>query len=233
MSATPRTSREDQHLTILQLDTRFPRIPGDVASPDTYLQPVQVNKIPQASVDRIVTAHPDQYDISSLEQICAKITQGIAVSSCGFLGYWQDHLAAHCKRPLITSALIDLPRCQSLHTPDEIAIVTFNADILQSPLYQPMLAGFAGPIIGLKPDMHLRKVISEDSTALDIQRAEDEMLHLLTPILSSGKIKALVLECTNLPPYKNAIKTAFNIQIYDILTSLDARIPHMVKPEFL
>ena len=69
MSATPPISREDKpdeaRLTVLQLDTVFPRIKGDVASRETYLEPIKVKKIPQASVAKVVTATPDQNDMTS------------------------------------------------------------------------------------------------------------------------------------------------------------------------
>ena len=233
MSAIAQTSSEKQLLTILQLDTCFPRIPGDVACPETYSRTVGVQKIPNASVARIVNKNPDKFDISSFEAVCAEITQGVAASSCGFLGYWQKHLAACCPRPFISSALIDLPQWQQNYADDEIAIVTFDADILGTPLYQPLLAGFSGKLIGLKPEMHLSEVIRENRAELDIQRAETELVDLLSSAISGGKIKALVLECTNLPPYKRAIKSACDVEIYDILTSIDARVPQLVKPEFL
>ena len=81
--------------------------------------------------------------------------------------------------------------------------------------------------------MHLRNVISKDQTHLDHHKAEAEILELLAPFLASGRIKALILECTNLPPYKAAIKSAFSVEIYDILTSIETRAPQAVKPEYL
>ena len=233
MSATRQTSMEDRQLTVLQLDTNFPRFPGDVASPETYQMPISVEKIPKASVAKIVNARPDQYDITPFQDACRNIKTGLGVSSCGFLGYWQDHLAQSCARPFISSALIDLPQYQQHYQDDEMAILTFNEEVLSAALYQPLLSGFKGKLIGLTPQMHLRKVISQDQAHLDQQKAEAEILELLAPYLASGQIKALILECTNLPPYKVAIKSAFSVEIYDILTSIETRAPQAIKPEYL
>ena len=237
MSATPPISPDPNpdaaRLTVLQLDTVFPRVAGDVASPETYLKPVYVAKIPKASVARIVTSNPDQNDMSPFMTAAAAINSGLGVTSCGFLGCWQDQLKDQCPRPFIASALGDLPQWQHHYAPDEMAIVTFDAEVLSTPLYAPLLSGFSGPIIGLHPDMHLKKVISEDRSQLDQRRAEAELIAHLEATLDLSTIKALVFECTNLPQYKAAIKSAFNVEIYDILTSIDARDPELVRPEFL
>lgn len=224
---------EDSPLTVLQLDTTFPRHPGDVASPETYQVPITVERIPKASVAKIVNVRPDQYDITPFQDACRNIKTGLGVSSCGFLGYWQDNLAQSCARPFISSALIDLPQCQQHYQDDEMAILTFNEDVLSTSLYKPLLSGFNGKLIGLTPQMHLREVISQDLPHLDHQKAEAELLELLAPFLASGRIKALILECTNLPPYKTAIKSAFSVEIYDILTSIETRAPQAIKPEYL
>ena len=237
MSATPPISREDKpdeaRLTVLQLDTVFPRIKGDVASHETYLEPIKVEKIPQASVAKVVTATPDQNDMTSFLASASAINSGIGVTSCGFLGYWQDQLNRHCPRPFIASALVDLPQWQQQYAPDEMAIITFDEKVLSTPLYAPLLAGFSGQVIGLHPEMHLKKVISDDHPQLDQQRAETELIAHLKASLDFSAIKALVFECTNLPPYRRAMKSALNVDIYDILTSINARDPKLVRPELL
>ena len=237
MSATPRISPDAKgdkaRLTVLQLDTVFPRIKGDVASPETYLEPVKVEKIPQASVAQVVTATPDQNDMTPFMTAASAINSGLGVTSCGFLGFWQDELNRHCPQPFVASALVDLPQWQQHYAPDEMAIITFDAEVLSTPLYAPSLAGFSGQVIGLHPESHLKKVISEDQSELDQQRAEAELIAHLEASLNLNTIKALVFECTNLPPYRHAIKSAFNVEIYDILTSIDARDPELVRPELL
>ena len=237
MSDKPRNNNLDggtsPRLTVLQLDTTFPRIPGDVASPETYQQPIAIHRINKASVSAVINDQPDQMDISYYEAGARGITYGIGVTSCGFLGYWHRHLAEICPRPFVASSLVDLPRLMAAQPTQEMAILTFDAEVLRSPLYQPLLSGFDGKIIGLDPDMHLRRVIAEDLPDLDSPLAEQEIIDLLRPHLADGRVKTLILECTNLPPYKSAIKQAFDLEVYDILTSIHQRDADLVKPEFL
>ena len=45
-------------------------------------------------------------------------------------------------------------------------------------------------------------------------------------------MRALLLECTNLPPYKQALKARFDLEIFDILTLIDRRKAGMVNAAF-
>ena len=192
-----------------------------------------IKRIDRASPSTVVTESPDQMDIKEFEDAASTITSRIGVTSCGFLGYWQDHLQSICPSPFLASSLNDLQRWRQLYEDKELAIVTFDADVLMTPLYGKMLAGFSGTVIGLTPEMHLRQVIANDSHHLDQTRAGSEITELLEPYLASGDIKALILECTNLPPYKPLLKSMFNVKIYDILTSINTRSPGIVRTEFL
>ena len=226
-------------LTVLQLDTGFPRIAGDVASPESYLEPVDIRIIPRASVDAVVSSHPHRLDISGFEAARATLNEagneGIIATSCGFLFYWQEHLSSLIERPtgrhLITSSLCCLEAVCRKYGSSKVAIITFDADVLASPLYARLTGDFDGPIIGLAPHHHLRQVISGDLPKLDSRRAEKELLAHLSGKLSG--IDAVILECTNLVPYKPAVIKAFGVAIFDIMTCIDDLVPGLVKPAFI
>ena len=220
-------------LTVLQLDTAFPRLPGDVASPDSYDCDVDIVTIPAATVESIVTDQPEQTDISGFEaaidMINAKAMDGdIITTSCGFLCYWQKHLASRTRLPFISSALIDLPRLTAQYGRN-LGILTFDANTLAKPAYADAMAGFDGSVLGLPTDAHLRQVISQNAVQLDSQRVEAELVELVRTMISETPIDALLLECTNLPPYKATLKSEFDIEIYDILTVLHDTDSKMVK----
>lgn len=220
-------------LTILQLDTAFPRLPGDVASPDSYDCAVDIVTIPAATVESIVTDQPERIDISSFESaidmIDEKANDGdIITTSCGFLCYWQKHLARRTRLPFISSALIDLPRLTAKYG-QNLGILTFDASTLAKPAYADAMTGFSGSVLGLPTDAHLRQVITQNDIQLDGQRAEAEIIELVRIMIRNASIDALLMECTNLPPYKAALKSEFDIEIYDILTVLHNTDSKMVK----
>jgi hypothetical protein len=220
-------------LTVLQLDTAFTRLPGDVASPDSYDCTVEIVTIPAATVKDIVTDHPERTNISGFEAAIDKIDHTAAdgdviTTSCGFLCYWQNHLASRTRLPFIGSALIDLPRLTAIYG-HRLGILTFDAGILGKPAYAEAMAGFKGPVVGMPPASHLHQIISQNGVHIDHHRAETEIIDLVRAMIAQTPIDALLLECTNLPPYKAALKAEFGIEIYDILTVLHNLDTQIVK----
>ena len=220
-------------VSLLQLDTSFPRIPGDIGSPETWRAGLDIHVVPDLSVARVINSDPGATDMTAVEAAMDRARGDIITTSCGFLCYWQDRLAERTARPFVSSALLALPDLRRRFADDELAILTFNADVLTSPAFAPSLGGFAGPVAGLAKESHLRQVIANDLPALDRQRAEDEIVRLVDGLCAAGGVKALLLECTNLPPYKQALKARFDIEIFDILTLIDGMKGDIVDPAHL
>lgn len=217
-------------VSVLQLDTRFPRIPGDVGCPATYRDDVEIITVPQATVDRIVSARPDKIDIAPFQNAIRLARGDIVVTSCGFLSYWQQHLSAAIDRPFISSALTALDRLQPDHEPGEIMILTFDAGSLTQ-AHLGRHAAFISGVVGLPRGSHLRQVISADLPDLDVDKARREIVTLAVGQRSPAH-GHILLECTNLPPYKSAVQRATGLPITDILTEIERLRPGSVMPAF-
>ena len=75
-------------------------------------------------------------------------------------------------------------------------------------------------------------MIAGDLPHLDAALAEAELVELVGGLLRERPVRALLLECTNLPPYKQALKARFDVEIFDILTLIDRTKAGMVDPAF-
>ena len=221
-------------LAVLQLDTRFPRLPGDIASPDTYLLPVRLQTIAGADVDAVVTHTPQAFDLTAFEQAVEAASEPLLTTSCGFMIYFQDHLSRLSRAPFVSSALTALPSLRARYPDEEILIVTFDAATLTSPAYAACLDGFSGPVAGLAESSHLYQTIKQDHDQMDAGRARAELAQLFSQQLAcQPQIKAVLLECTNLSPYKVVFRADFDGELVDALTLLERQSPGLVKPEFL
>lgn len=215
-------------LTVLQLDTAFPRVPGDVACAHTYLDPVEILHVPRATVARIVTDRPDDIDLAPFVAAIGRARGDIIATSCGFLAPHQARLAARTDRPFIASALGALHDLMRDHAANEILVLTYDAKRLS-----PAHLGHHRPdILGLPEESHLRRVIAEDARTLDVARAEREIVALVTAHLRP-RHRHILFECTNLPPYKAAIRAAAGLPVTDILTRMEAARSGTVAPAFL
>ncbi|UWQ98721.1 aspartate/glutamate racemase family protein [Rhodobacteraceae bacterium S2214] len=218
-------------VTILQLDTHFPRIPGDVGCPQTYTAMAEIIRIPQATVAGVVTDKPDQINIAPFAEAIQHAKGDVIVTSCGFLSFWQDHLAGLTRKPFISSALVGLHDLAQRYAPAEILILTFDAGSL-TPAHLGAFADHATGIVGLPKDSHLRQVIAGDQPNLDPDVARVEVVETVRRALTPHH-KHILLECTNLPPYKAALVAAFGLPVMDILSLIENVRPNTVHPDFL
>ena len=217
-------------VSVLQLDTHFPRIAGDVGAAETYLDEVEIIRVSGASVAGIVTHTPESIDIAPFEEALKAARGDVIVTSCGFLSYWQAHLEALSKRPFLSSSLVALDRLAD-HAVDTLAILTFDAAKLGT-VHLGQHTRFAPCITGLQANAHLRAVIGGDEVALDATRAARETVETVRAQTTST-LQTLLLECTNLPPYKGALRRAFDVEIIDIVTEIERMRPKTIRPKFL
>lgn len=216
-------------LSVLQLDTHFPRIAGDVAAPDTYTDAVEFVRVPGASVPNVVRSDPQGMDIAPFEAALKQARGEVIATSCGFLSYWQTHLQALDPRPFLSSSLIALPRLLDMFRPEAVLIMTFDA----ARLGRVHLGNdaFDVPVLGLRPDDVLRRAIETNAT-FDPARAEAEVTALARQNRRE-QTRHIVLECTNLPPYAHALRQATGCDVSSILTDIERLCPGLVRKAFL
>jgi phosphoribosyl-ATP pyrophosphohydrolase len=170
-------------------------------------------------------------DIAPFERAVKAARGEIIVTSCGFLSYWQSHLSNLTKVPFISSSLNALDQLSRRYEPHEVLTLTLDAESLAEPHYGDHRA-FAKGVAGLPKGSHLRAVIAKDETELDTDRVEEELVDLVTRAITVHH-KHLLLECTNLPPYKAALRRVTGLPVSDILTCIEARRPGTIHPQFL
>ena len=223
-------------LGILMLDTAFPRIPGDVGSPDSYPHPVRFHVVSGADVTRIVRGGPPEPSlvaafVEGARMLEAQGAWGI-VTSCGFLGHAQQALAQAVRIPVIASALSLGPLIRSMTGGRPVGILTADSRALTPALLRACgLQPEQTRISGLEGQGAWQRLIlapkHEQATTLDPheigQIVEDTARALVT---ANPEIGALLLECTNLPPYIRRIRHAIGLPVFDILDAAALMRPH-------
>ena len=104
---------------ILVLDSKIPRIPGDLGNATTYPCPVVYKVVRGATISRTVgdtDAALLEPFIQAARELEAEGCRAIT-TSCGFLALFQRQLAAAVNIPVFTSSLIQLPFIQSMLAP--------------------------------------------------------------------------------------------------------------------
>ena len=220
-------------LAILQLDTNFKRIAGDICCKKTFLRNVNIIKINNASVSEIISKDQnEQHYVNFKNQILLR-KEDVITTSCGFTYNWQSTLNKLTKSDVITSSLCCLEEKRKYFNDNEILIFTFDAEILNFLLISKLKIPFKGHILGLKKNNHLYKTISYDKNNYDFEKNSSELKELLWQTIKNLNIKLMILECTNLSPYKTIFRDIFRGEIVDLLVLIDKKIPGIIKQEYL
>lgn len=206
-------------LGILSLDTAFPRIPGDVGAPETFAFPVRHETVMGALVDDLVHRGDDALFpkfLNAANRLVEDGCLGIA-TTCGFLVRWQHELAAEVEVPVLTSALLQLPlvqRCLPRHR--RAGIVTYSAAALSPAVLAAAGADPYTPIEGVDPQGYFGRTIRHGAARLDrALMAADVVAAARRLVGAHHDLGAIVLECANMPPYRDAVAAATELPVFD------------------
>jgi len=207
-------------LGILMLQTRFPRVCGDIGNPATWPFPVSYRVVAGATSQRVVRERAE----GLLDLFCEAAVDLVAVgvsgitTTCGFLALFQDELARRCGVPVAASSLMQVPMVARTLGPDRrVGIITISAETLT-----PEHLAAAGvppdiPVAGTERGREFTRVILNDEPELDVAAAEADIVEAGARLLAANPdIGALVLECTNMAPYAAALRKSTGLPVFDI-----------------
>lgn len=228
-------------LGIVMLDTRFPRPPGDIGHPDTFGSlgiPTDLNIIKGIWPDKVVQSAAGLRAgrvVPGFVSVVRKLERSGAraiTTSCGFLVLLQKELQAAVKVPVITSSLMQLPRL--LRDERQVGVLTISSSSLgkehlraagvpRERLADVLVQGvdpkgeFATRILGNQPEMDLEKAAADVVAAAVALRQR------------APALRTVVLECTNMPPWRDAIETATGLKTFSLID--DERLLRPWRPK--
>ena len=213
-------SRQERFAGILMLDTQFPRPLGDIGHPLTFQQlgiPVHYRVVQGASPQRAVREVDQALLALFVEAARALARDGAALisTSCGFLARHQRELAAAVSVPVISSSLL---QCAGLEAP---GILTIDADSLDAPTLTCAGVRPGTPVQGVEPGCEFQRCILNNLTQMDAARAKADVVHAARRLIERHPfVQQIVLECTNMPPYRDAVARATGREVHDIVSLL-------------
>ncbi len=209
------------------LNTRFPRLLGDIGNPDTFVGQVIYEKVEPATVPEVVSTAPlDSSLKAEFVRTAMRLEErGATVigTSCGFLISMQDDLQSEVSVPVLTSSIVLMPEIRRRFGPDAIVgILTFDDKVLGESCYRDYLDSNC-VLGGLPRDGELYGCIRDDLRTLDPVRAADEVLHCASRLVETiPSIDLFLIECTNISPYKESLRETFNRPVFDLVDAIGA-----------
>ena len=207
---------------ILMLETRFPRIPGDMGNAETWPFPVLFKVVPGASSRRVVCDKAagllDEF-LGAAGELVRLGADGIT-TTCGFLSLFQRQIAAHVGVPVATSSLMQIPLIERVMPPGKrVGVLTVSAANLTAEHLLAAGADPATPVVGTDNGSEFTRVMINDEERLDVAAAEHDILAAGdTLVTTHSDVGAILLECTNMVPYARALSEWLRLPVFSIYT---------------
>ena len=207
---------------ILMLEARFPRIPGDMGNAQTWPFPVLYRVVRGASPERVVKQKAQGLlpaFLDAARELVALGAEGIT-TNCGFLSLYQAEIARHVGVPVATSSLMQVPWVQALLPPGKrVGILTVSAQSLTREHLSAIGVDPATPVMGTEGGREFTRVLLGDEPELDVAVAEQDILDAGSALVKRhSEIGAVVLECTNMPPYARLLRAHLGLPVFDIVS---------------
>jgi len=215
-------------LGVVMLETRFPRPRGDIGNPDTFAFPVRYRIVSGASPRRVVIERDASLLAPFIAAARALEGEGAAAiaTSCGFLALFQCELQAALAVPLWSSSLVLVAGLQARHGAARVGIVTADSGSLSADHLRAVGAAAETPIEGLAIGSPFRATLLDNRAELDVDEACAATVAAATRLVGRcPEVAAIVLECTNMPPYADAVGAATGLPVHDITTLIASRFP--------
>ncbi|WWC61537.1 uncharacterized protein I303_104121 [Kwoniella dejecticola CBS 10117] len=219
-------------LGVLQLKTSFPRPPGDVGNAQSWGNiPVVIRVVEEATGDKVVGGTWGQDLVDAFVREGKKLVEeeGVVafVTTCGFLATMHPFLVN--RLPYIgTTPLLQVAWLQNSFFPgddskESVGVITFKKSALTIKHLTSVGAHPETPVYGLPedtdPEKGVFKAVLESRIPYNFEGMEKEVLAAVHQLTSNHpKVKAIVLECTNIPPFAHSIEKATGLRVYDVLT---------------
>jgi len=231
-------------LGVVRLDYDYPPALGDIDHPGSYAYDVFYRAVPgltfamcQNAVPKTGTPLPDDVMKGFVEAIKYldqdKNVSGIT-ADCGFFFNLQDEARKHTKKPVFMSSLCAAPSVAAAYAKDElIAIFTANSTSLEP--MRELIKEECGidpedkrfVVVGCQDVPIFGKAVA-DGLKVDWEAVTPHMVKLAQDTVKANpQLRAIIFECTELPPYSDAVREATGLPVFDSITTSNAFIASM------
>lgn len=197
------------------------QLPGNSTNLASYPFPVKLVEVKGANTDTVIL-HPSQKLLEDMIRLAKELEkEGVRAitTSCGFNAIFQEALANAVDIPVFTSSLLQVPFAQALVGRDRaVGVITASASSLsEKHLRACGITDEMHPIVmGLENAPEWSKIFDHPDDSFDMDLVTEEILNVARQgVKDHPEIGAIVLECTDLPPFARRIREELDIPVFD------------------
>lgn len=201
----------------------YPLVPGNVVNAYTYGFPVRMKAVSNLTNTRLFNADPTIFDdiIDAAKTMVEKEGVRAICSACGFFGNYHKQVAAALDVPVAMSSLVQIPLIQAMLKPSQkVGILTANGTAMI-----PNLLSNCG--ITKTDNLVVKDALQtkEFAAVVDMRGnfnngvARNEIVTAATQMVEDDPaIGAILLECSDMPPYAAYVQAAVQLPVFDFIT---------------
>ncbi|MCI5109686.1 MAG: aspartate/glutamate racemase family protein [Marivita sp.] len=210
---------------IVVMDCLIPYPPGTPGNATTFGFPVMYATVRGADMENLIyDPKPELTEkfVAAGEELVRQGAKAI-FGNCGFMVFFQEAMANALPVPVFMSSLLQLPLIRhGLRQGEKVGILTASGTSLTPRHLEIATGGAAVEIVsrGLEHGPAFKAAIHDQVGTLDFEAVEAEVVAAaLTLVDENPDVGAILLECTDLPPYAAAVQEATGLPVFDV-TSL-------------
>lgn len=207
---------------VLSLCSAAPRLPGDPSHAQTFGFPVVYGTIEGVKMEQLI-----QVDESCLDQIVAAARRleekGVhfITTSCGLYAPFQRLIADCLQVPFLSSALQMVPLLSGfLPSGQKVGVITGHSGLLSSKHLRTSDFELEDVVIkGMEDYPEFRRVVLEGAIDMDVKKFMRDVANAASSLNNCAeKIGLVVLECSNLVPFRADIQQVLKVPVFDIVS---------------
>lgn len=208
---------------IIAVHLIYPKLPGNVANATTYPFPVLYEEV-DFEIERLFEGDP------SIESIIVEAAkklerQGVRaiIGACGYFAHFQESVRNAVDVPVFLSSLCQLPLIKTaLSAKKRIAVLAASGDSINDSLLGKIGTDISRIIVRNIGSMESFSAIRYGRTTLDNGALRRDLCRTAEElILAEPDIGAILLECSDLPPYAKDIQAVTGLPVFDFNTMID------------
>jgi len=227
-----------QAIGIITMDTFMPFPPGTPGNATTFSYPVRYELVRGADMQAVVY-EPDGSLLEPMLEAGRRLVEAgvrAVTGNCGFMILYQEALARELPVPVFMSSLLQLPFVSRLLKPDEkVGIISASKRSLTPEHLRIALGGVEANYVvaGMEDQPAFHAAIHAEVGELDFERVESEVVTVAQSLIEEApSVKALLFECTDLPPYAAAVQEATGLPVFDFSTLINYVFSAVVRRRF-
>lgn len=208
---------------IIAVDLVYPKLPGNVANATTYDFPVLYKKV-NFDIELLFAGAPEieAEIIAAAKELEAEGVRAI-IGACGYFAHFQRQVAEAVDVPVFLSSLCQIPIIKlGLKSSQKIAVFAASGENLNETLLQKVGVDLNDCVIQNIGNLESFAPIRWGKTQLDNGRLTKDLMEVAQKLVSGrSDIGAILLECSDLPPYANDIQRATGLPVFDFITLIN------------